>query len=111
MKSLYDELAEKLKQNQRLTKHNMARADLGLLLFNAGDALRELWAAADAEVADARAQGRSPSLRLKAAVDALRPIFGERDNVLKRQTQHEIHGVGRGGEEEIVDPHRQENQR
>lgn len=110
MKSLYDELAEKLKQNQHLTKHNMARADLGLLLFNAGDALRELWAAADAEVADARAQGRSPSLRLKVAVDALRPIFGG-DNVLKRQTQREIHGVGRGGEEETVDPHRQENQR
>ncbi|GIK74981.1 MAG: hypothetical protein BroJett021_39690 [Chloroflexota bacterium] len=78
MKSLYDELAEKLKQDPRLTRHSLARADLGLLLFNAGDALRELWAAADAELTDARAQGRSPSPRLEAAVNALRPIFGER---------------------------------
>jgi len=36
MKSLYDELAEKLKQDPRLTKPSVARFDLGLLLFNAG---------------------------------------------------------------------------
>jgi hypothetical protein len=78
MKSLYDELAEKLKQDPRLTKRSGARFDLGLLLFNAGDALRELWAAADAELAAASQEGRTPSPRLQAAVDALRPIFEER---------------------------------
>ena len=78
MQSLYDELAEKLKRDPRLTKHSMARADLGLLLFNAGDALRELWVAADAELADAHTQGRAPSPRLEAASEALRPMFGAR---------------------------------
>lgn len=78
MKSLYDELTDKLRQDPRLTKPSMARADLGLLLFNAGDALRELWAAADAELAAARQEGCTPSPRLEAAVEQLRPIFGAR---------------------------------
>ena len=53
MNSLYDELTDKLKRDPRLTKPSVARFDLGLLLFNAGDALRELWAAAEAELAAA----------------------------------------------------------
>lgn len=78
MNSLYDELAEKLKRDPRLTKRSSARFDLGLLLFNAADALAELWAAADGEISEARQEGRPPPARLEAAVDKLRPIFGER---------------------------------
>jgi hypothetical protein len=78
MNSLYDELTEKLKRDPRLTRPSVARFDLGLLLFNAGDALRELWVAADGEIAAARQEGRPPSARLEAAVEKLRPIFGER---------------------------------
>ena len=78
MKSLYDDLCEKLKKDPRLTKRGGARYDLGLLLFNARDSLRELWEAADSEVAEARSEGRHPSEPLEAAVEKLRPIFGER---------------------------------
>ena len=42
MNSLYDELAEKVKKEPRVSKPTVARFDLTLLLFNAGDALREL---------------------------------------------------------------------
>ena len=78
MKSLYDELMDKLKQDPRLTKPSVARFDLGLLLFNAGDALRELWIAAEVELATERQEGRTPSPQLEAAVEKLRPIFGAR---------------------------------
>lgn len=78
MKSLYDELTDKLGKPPKLTKPSVARFDLGLLLFNAGDALRELWMAAEAELATARQEGRTPSPRLEAAVEQLRPIFGAR---------------------------------
>lgn len=77
MTSLYAELAAKVKADPRLTRHNVARADLGMLLFNAGDALNELWLAAEAELTGAAAEDR-PSTRLQAAVDTLRPLFGER---------------------------------
>ncbi|HHY56991.1 MAG TPA: hypothetical protein GYA08_16315 [Chloroflexi bacterium] len=78
MNSLYDELADKVKRDSRVTKPGMARVDLGLLLFNAGDDIRELWAAADAELAAIRQEGRQPSPRLEAAVEKLRLIFGVR---------------------------------
>ena len=78
MSSLYDELSEKLKKDPRLTKRGGARYDLSLLLFNARDSLRELWDAADIEVTEARRAGDQPSKLLEAAVEKLRPIFGER---------------------------------
>jgi len=78
MTSLYDELTEKLRQDPRLTKRGGARFDLSLLLFNAREPLHELWIAAELEVANARNEGRRPSAALEAAVDKLRPIFGER---------------------------------
>ena len=78
MNSLYDELAEKIKKDPRLTKQSLSRFDMSLLLFNAGDDLRELWVAADSEIAAARQEERPPTARLEAAVDKLRPIFGER---------------------------------
>jgi hypothetical protein len=78
MSSLYDELLHKVEQNPRLTKPSVARFDLGLLLFNAGNDLRDLWLAADAELATAQEEGRRPSAQLERAVTKLRPIFGER---------------------------------
>ena len=78
MSSLYDDLSEKLKKDPRLTKRGGARYDLSLLLFNAKDALRELWDAADIEVTEARSKGYHSSELLEAAVEKLRPIFGER---------------------------------
>jgi hypothetical protein len=77
--SLYDDLSEKLKKDPRLTKRGGARYDLGLLLFDARDSLRELWDAADIEVTEARSEGRQPSECLEAAVQELRPLFGERN--------------------------------
>ena len=77
MSSLYDELSKKLEQDPRLTKRGGPRFDLMLLLFNARGSLLELWQAAEIEVAEARNAGR-PSDRLEAAVDGLRPVFGER---------------------------------
>lgn len=78
MASLFDELNEKVKREPRLTKRNMPRADLGLLLFNAKDELRALWQASADEVARATTEGRAPDAALAAAVDKLRPVFGER---------------------------------
>ena len=85
MSSLYDDLSEKLKKDPRLTKRGGARYDLSLLLFNARDSLRELWDAADIEVTGAKqestlciSEGYHPSELLEAAVEKLRPIFGER---------------------------------
>ena len=78
MSSLYDELSEKLKKDPRLTKRGGARFDLSLLLFNARDSLRELWDAANIEVTGAKSEGDQPSELLEAAVEKLRPIFGER---------------------------------
>lgn len=77
MQSLYDELAEKVKREPRRSRPSVARFDLTLLLFNAGDALRELWMAAEDELA-ATHEGGKPSARLAAAVETLRPIFGPR---------------------------------
>ena len=42
MRSLYDDLSEKLKQDPRLTKRGGARFDMSLLLFNSRDDLHEL---------------------------------------------------------------------
>jgi hypothetical protein len=78
MSSLYDELSDKLKKDPRRTRMGGARYDLGLLLFNARDSLRELWQAADAEVSKDRLEVRRSSSPLEAAVEKLRPIFGEK---------------------------------
>jgi len=75
MSSLYNDLAEQLQKDPRLTKRGGARYDLGLLLFNARDSLRQLWAAADRYIQfrDNAALGD-----LHDAVEKLRPLFGER---------------------------------
>lgn len=76
--SLYQELTEKLKKDPRLTKRGGPRVDLSLLLFNAREAVHELWGAAEREVTRAKSEGRSPSEALAAAVEQLRPLFGPR---------------------------------
>ncbi|MGI6608916.1 MAG: hypothetical protein ACOX4G_00140 [Limnochordia bacterium] len=78
MNSLYDELSERLKKDPRLTKRGGARYDLSLLLFNARDSLHELWVAADQCI---HSGCDSEDLdALHAAVEKLRPVFGERSN-------------------------------
>jgi hypothetical protein len=69
MPSLYDNLSDKLLKDPRLTKRGGPRVDLSLLLFNAREEIDELWEAADGQ--------NQSSERLKAAVEKLRPIFGE----------------------------------
>ncbi len=72
MKSLYDELSEKLANDSRRVG---PRADIGLLLFANREALRDLWIAAEhnCSLDPARAQSS-----LHSAVERLRPLFGER---------------------------------
>lgn len=79
MSSLYDDLSEKLAQDPSLMKRGGPRVDLSLLLFNARGSLRDLWAAAEAELARAEVSGRDPDRSLRDAVEKLRPIFGERE--------------------------------
>jgi hypothetical protein len=77
MSSLYDDLSKKLEEDPRLTKRGGPRYDLTLLLFNAREALRELWDAAENQVTEAKREGHPTPERLAAAVEKLRPIFGE----------------------------------
>ncbi|MGA2477318.1 MAG: hypothetical protein ABSG63_01050 [Spirochaetia bacterium] len=75
MKSLYDELSEKLKKDTRLITRGGPRVDIGLLLLSNRDALRDLWIAAKRydKLHDAEA-----SVTIHNAVEKLRPLFGER---------------------------------
>lgn len=54
-------------------KRGGPRVDLSLLLFNARDSIKELWAAAD----ETLSAGDTDQARLAEAVERLRPIFGE----------------------------------
>lgn len=81
--SLFDELNDKVKRDPRLTKQNLPRFDLTLLLFNAREALRSLWHAASDEIDRARREGRTPAPALVDAIEAVRPIFGERTPALR----------------------------
>jgi hypothetical protein len=78
VRSLYDDLTEKLKQDPRLTKRGCARFDMSLLLFNSRENLHELWLAADRYL---RSRGDGDLGDLHSAVEKLRPIFGERDEL------------------------------
>lgn len=79
MISLYDELTEKLASDPSLTKRSGPRADLGLLMFNARDDVARLWRAAETQIRRVAEEGGTSPDDLVAAVEALRPIFGERD--------------------------------
>lgn len=76
MTSLFDDLSEKLKQNPSLTKRSGPRVDLGILMFNAGDSVRDLWVAADRID---RSGGTEALGDLHDALEELRPLFGERE--------------------------------
>jgi hypothetical protein len=78
MISLYDELSGRLATDPSLTKRGGPRYDLGLLLFDFRDPMRGLWHAAADEIAAAAGAGRAAAPALAAAVEKLRPLFGER---------------------------------
>ena len=75
MKSIYEELAGKIRKDPSLIKRSGPRQDLGLLLFNEREAIDSLWKAAErcGRCPDAGALGE-----LGKAVERLRPLFGER---------------------------------
>jgi hypothetical protein len=75
MISIFDELSDKIGQNGGRGSRDGARRDLGLLLFAERDSIRELWKAAER---CASILGAEASLDLRAAVESLRPLFGER---------------------------------
>jgi hypothetical protein len=75
MPSLFDELNAKIARNPGLTKRNVARFDMTLLLFNHRDDVNALWKAADTINA---ARDEAALRELAASVERLRPIFGER---------------------------------
>jgi hypothetical protein len=75
MKSVYDELSAKAIESSLRGARDGAKRDLGIVLYAERDALRELWKAADASAPPPGATDRS---RLRAAVESLRPLFGER---------------------------------
>jgi len=83
MKSLFDDLSERLAMDPRLTKRGGPRIDLSVMLFNARDDVRELWAAAEGELEAHSGEETPGTRRLAAAVEALRPIFGERDDATR----------------------------
>jgi hypothetical protein len=79
--SIYDELSGKIGQDARRGARDGARRDLGLLLFAEREALRDLWKAAElcAGLLDAEpGDDAGASGGLRAAVEKLRPLFGER---------------------------------
>lgn len=75
MTSLYDGLARKLEAHPGSSRSGGPRFDISVLLFNHRDALNELWAAADRHVRDGDSESAAA---LGRAVEALRPIFGDR---------------------------------
>jgi hypothetical protein len=75
VKSVYDELSEKAAREPKVTRRNEPRVDIGLLLMNYRDDLRDLWSAADS---CARSMGELVPADLRDAVERLRPLYGER---------------------------------
>jgi hypothetical protein len=73
--SVYDGLSGKIARNESRASRDGARRDLGLLLFAQREELRGLWLAA--ELCAARLGSEAPA-ELRAAVEKLRPLFGER---------------------------------
>jgi hypothetical protein len=75
MMSLYDELAEKLRSDSSVRARNGPRIDIGLLMFAQRDDIQDLWI-----TADRIDRTNDPAARqaLHAAIEKLRPLFGER---------------------------------
>ncbi len=78
MRSLYDQLSDRLAAEPSHTRRNGPRQDIGMLLFAQRDDIAALWKAAEASLlSDAEAGGEVDD-GLRAAVERLRPLFGER---------------------------------
>ncbi len=74
MISIFDELSGKIGRNASRGSRDGARRDLGILLFSQREDILGLWKAADrCAGGEAEAAGE-----LRAAVESLRPLFGER---------------------------------
>ena len=78
MRSLYDELSDRLALDPSLTRRNGPRQDIGILLFSQRDDIAALWKATEARLLAAAAAGSAVDASLEAAVESLRPLFGER---------------------------------
>lgn len=98
MKSVFDELSDKLKRDPGLARRAGPRADIGLMLYNQREEVRALWLAAEAclraldraggastggaagEASGASFGGdaRGALAELRRTVEQLRPFFGER---------------------------------
>jgi len=75
MKSVHDELSDRIRAEPAALRRSGPRQDLGMLLFARHEELDALWKAAAAllDAGDAEKERE-----LAAAVEALRPLFGER---------------------------------
>jgi hypothetical protein len=79
MISVYEELSAKIARAAARGPRDGARRDLGLILFAERERLGELWKAAARCVPNPEAAAEDPALAaLREAVEALRPLFGER---------------------------------
>ena len=81
MKSVYDELADKLAKDPSLTRRSGPRQDIGILLFSERDAINALWKAAESSLGVRADSGRisdAAEVGLRVAVEKLRPLFGDR---------------------------------
>lgn len=78
MTSLFTELNDRIAADPRLNRRGGPRVDLSMLLFNARDDIEALWDAAT-QVLDAESSESEHAVRLQAAVESLRPIFGDRE--------------------------------
>ncbi len=73
MKSIYDDLAERLALDPSVARRTGPRQDIGILLFSQRDDIAALWKAADRSL-----RGLAEPGELSGAVERLRPLFGER---------------------------------
>jgi len=75
MISVYEELSGKIEGAASRGARDGARRDLGLVLFAERESLAALWKAAERRLGEG---GVSEGDGLAAAVERLRPLFGER---------------------------------
>ncbi len=75
MRSLYAELSDKIGRAAGPAAARGPRQDLGIMLFSRRDAIAALWEAADRTATNDARLGPED---LRSAVEALRPLFGER---------------------------------
>ncbi len=72
MSSLHDDLSAKIKKDPRLKKRGSDGYARGLLLFNAGEYLNELWQESERYL---RFGDPEALHKMRVAVEKLRPLF------------------------------------